>query len=55
MALPDAVDYTPSKYPGTFAALERVLVLPWNEKYTEDDINHIASHIREVAAELTRG
>jgi dTDP-4-amino-4,6-dideoxygalactose transaminase len=34
LARPDAVDY--SDYPGTLSYLERVLVLPWNENYTEE-------------------
>jgi dTDP-4-amino-4,6-dideoxygalactose transaminase len=54
MALPDAVDYAPEKFPGTFAALARVLVLPWNERYTDDDVHYIAAHIREAATELTK-
>ena len=30
---PRRVDYSPERFPGTFAALEQVLVLPWNERY----------------------
>lgn len=48
LARPDAVDYNPEKYPGTFAGLESVLVLPWNEHYNNDHINYIADSIREV-------
>ena len=54
MALPDAVDYTDHKFQGTFAALARILVLPWNEKYTEEDVAHIATHVREAAAQLKK-
>ena len=34
LARPEAVDYRPSRFPGTFEALEEILVLPWNERYT---------------------
>jgi dTDP-4-amino-4,6-dideoxygalactose transaminase len=54
MALPDAVDYSPEKFPGTFEALARVLVLPWNEKYSVEDVEYIATNIREAAASLAK-
>ncbi|BAU14171.1 DegT/DnrJ/EryC1/StrS aminotransferase [Leptolyngbya sp. NIES-3755] len=50
LARPEAVDYTPSKFPGTFAGLEAVLVLPWNEAYTDEHIDYIADAIREALA-----
>jgi dTDP-4-amino-4,6-dideoxygalactose transaminase len=34
-----------SDYPGTFDALSRVLVLPWNERYTTEHVEYIASGI----------
>lgn len=56
LARPEAVDYRPERFPGTLAALERVLVIPWNDRYTEDDVAHIAKavgraleHVREHA------
>ena len=54
LARPEAVDYSESLFPGTFAALRDILVLPWNEKYTEEHVDYIATAIREGAAELTR-
>jgi perosamine synthetase len=33
LARSDAVDYSASKFAGTFAFLDTVLVLPWNERY----------------------
>ena len=33
LARPEALDYSPERFPGTFAFLDRVLVLPWNERY----------------------
>jgi len=31
-----------------------VVVLPWNEKYTEDHVEYIARAIREASDELAR-
>lgn len=39
--------------PGTVEALASVVVLPWNERYTEDHVDAIASIVREAATELT--
>ena len=46
LARPEAVDYSPARFPGTFEALEGVLVLPWNERYTEEVVNALAHEIR---------
>jgi perosamine synthetase len=53
LARPEAVDYSRAKFPGTFEALEGVLVLPWNEKYTDEHLNYIADSIHEAVAQLT--
>jgi perosamine synthetase len=53
LAHPDAVDYAAERFPGTFEMLERVLVLPWNEKYTQEHLDYIAINVREVAALLS--
>ncbi|BAS56608.1 MULTISPECIES: DegT/DnrJ/EryC1/StrS family aminotransferase [Leptolyngbya] len=50
LARPEAVDYSPEKFPGTFAGLEAVLVLPWNEAYTDEHIDYIANAIHESLA-----
>jgi dTDP-4-amino-4,6-dideoxygalactose transaminase len=55
LARPEAVDYSPGIFPGTFAALDRVLVLPLNEKYTDDHIDHITSSIKAGVATLNGG
>src|SRR5262249_16289721 len=52
LARPEAVDYSPERFPGTIAALEGVLVLPWNECYTNDHVNYIATSLRQTAARL---
>jgi dTDP-4-amino-4,6-dideoxygalactose transaminase len=48
------VVYDPEEYPGTFDALSHVVVLPWNEFYTEEHVNFIAENIKQVAAELVK-
>jgi dTDP-4-amino-4,6-dideoxygalactose transaminase len=53
LARPEAVDYTPAKFPGTFMGLERVLVLPWNEAYTDEHIHYIAGALKTVIAQLS--
>jgi perosamine synthetase len=53
LARPEAVDYDPQKFPGTFTGLERVLVLPWNEAYTDAHIDYIARAIKTAIAQLS--
>jgi dTDP-4-amino-4,6-dideoxygalactose transaminase len=53
LARPEAVDYSPARFPGTFAALEGILVLPWNERYTEGHVDFLAFCIRESVSRLT--
>jgi hypothetical protein len=55
LARPEAVNYDPARFVGTFRALERVLVLPWNEKYTDEHVDYIATAIRDAAARLAKG
>lgn len=52
LARPEAVDYAAERFPGTFQGLERILVLPWNERYTEEHVDGIAAAVREAAADL---
>jgi dTDP-4-amino-4,6-dideoxygalactose transaminase len=52
LARPEAVDYDRSRFPGTFRALERVLVLPWNERYTDDHVDYLAASIRLAVSQL---
>jgi perosamine synthetase len=54
LATPEALDYSPSKFPGTFSGLEWVLVLPWNENYTDAHIDYIANAVRDSVDELRR-
>ena len=40
------------RFPGTFAALEQVLVLPWNERYTDEHVDFLGTSIIDAAASL---
>ena len=52
LASEEAVNYSDELFPGTLEALKGVLVLPWNEKYTDEHIDYIAQAIRWAASEL---
>jgi dTDP-4-amino-4,6-dideoxygalactose transaminase len=54
LAEPSALDWDPARFPGTFAFLERVLVLPWNERYTEAHVDYIARSVLDGLAEVRR-
>ena len=54
LARPEAVDYSPERFPGTFAALDGIIVLPWNDRYTDDHVDYIAHSIRDAVASLER-
>lgn len=47
------VVYDPQDYPGSYQALGHLLVLPWNEFYTEEHVNYLAASIRDTAKTLT--
>jgi dTDP-4-amino-4,6-dideoxygalactose transaminase len=55
LARPEAVDYDRSRFPGTFSALEGVLVLPWNERYTDEHVDYIAMALDQAVATLAKG
>ena len=48
----EAVDFARDRFPGTYEALEGVLVLPWNERYTEEHVDYLARSIRQAASRL---
>lgn len=54
LARPEAVDYAEERFPGTFAYLSSVLVLPWNERFTDDHVDHLAGALTGAVTELTR-
>jgi len=43
-----------ANYPLTEKALHDVLVLPWNEKYTEEHVNYIAENVRIAVSKLRK-
>jgi dTDP-4-amino-4,6-dideoxygalactose transaminase len=52
LARPEALDYQHDRFPGAFAALDRMVVLPWNERYTAAHVDAIAGGIRDAVAQL---
>jgi dTDP-4-amino-4,6-dideoxygalactose transaminase len=52
-ARPEAANYAPENYKGTYDGLEAVLVLPWNERYTEEHVDYIADAIKKTVSELS--
>jgi dTDP-4-amino-4,6-dideoxygalactose transaminase len=55
LARPEAIDYDPSRFPGVFAALDRMLVLPWSERLTDAHVARIASAVRRAVEECAGG
>lgn len=53
LARPEAVDYAPEKFPGTFEALAGILVIAWNEKYTDEHVQYIGDSISEAIKQLS--
>lgn len=47
-----AIEYKTENYPGAMLALKRICVLPWNEKYTADDVEFIGNALIETALKL---
>lgn len=54
LARAQALDYTPAHFPGTFDFLSSVLVLPWNERLADEDVDYIADQIEDVALRALR-
>jgi perosamine synthetase len=52
LARPEAVDYSERRFPGTFAALEAMLVLPWTEKYMEEHVDYLAAALADGVSRL---
>jgi dTDP-4-amino-4,6-dideoxygalactose transaminase len=54
LARPEAMQYDARNFPLTMEALDKILVLPLNEKYQDSHIEYIAHAMRESLAELRR-
>jgi dTDP-4-amino-4,6-dideoxygalactose transaminase len=52
LARPEALDYRRERFPGTFEALDRVLVVPWNDRFADDHVEFIAASVRDAAVRL---
>jgi perosamine synthetase len=46
------VDYAPTSYPGAMDGLAHILVLPWNERYSDDQVDYLAVAIRDVISRV---
>jgi len=44
----------PCEVPGVYSGLERILVLPWNENYTDEHVRYIGSSIIDAVKKLAR-
>jgi len=55
IARPQAIDYRLEAYPGAVSALERILVVPWNNRYSEDDVDYIGDALEWAAQTLSGG
>ncbi|MBI2095514.1 MAG: DegT/DnrJ/EryC1/StrS family aminotransferase [Candidatus Omnitrophica bacterium] len=53
LALGRDEDWWRREYPGSYQALSRVLVLPWNEFYTAEHVDFIAAKIKQCIADLS--
>jgi perosamine synthetase len=51
LARAEAIDYSPGRFPGTYAYLDRVLVLPWNERYDARDAEAVAGALTDALTE----
>ncbi len=52
LARPEVVDYDTARYPGSMTALDRILVFPWNERYTTAHADYVGSAIADAVHRL---
>lgn len=50
LARGEALDYDDERFGGVYAFLERVLVLPWNERYEQRHVERVAETLRRAVA-----
>ena len=55
LARPEAVDYADERFTGTLAYLAAVLVLPWNERFTDDHVDALALALDAAVTDLAGG
>jgi perosamine synthetase len=51
LARPQALDYRPELFLGTYDALDAILVIPWNDRYTDEHVTYIADALHAAANE----
>jgi perosamine synthetase len=49
-----SLDHSRARLPGTYEALDQVLVLPWNERYTEEHVAYLATSLRGAVESARR-
>jgi perosamine synthetase len=54
LARPEALDYSRSRFAGVYAALDGILVLPWNERFLPEHLDYLAESLREAVGLLAR-
>jgi hypothetical protein len=54
LARPEALDYRRERFSGVYEGLDQILVLPWNERYTQEHVDYIAEAIVAAVTELRR-
>jgi perosamine synthetase len=52
LARAEALDYSRERFPGTFEALDRVLVVPWNDRFTDEHLAYIGASINDAVERL---
>ena len=52
LARPEVLQYDERKFPLTMQSLHEILVLPWNENYTEAHVDYISEAIHDAAKNL---
>ena len=52
LARPEVLDYSRDRYPQAYAGLDHTLVLPWNENYTSQHVEYIATSLKGVIDNL---
>jgi len=52
LARPEVLQYDEKKFPLTMQSLHEILVLPWNENYSETHVDYISEAIHDAAKHL---
>jgi len=55
LAREEALDWRRERFPGVYAGLDGIVVLPWNERLMPAHVDRVATAIREALAETAAG